>query len=42
MIGDKKSFFQILETLLINSLISTKKYGEIIININYLKEPELI
>ena len=40
MIGDKKSFFQILENLLINSLIRTKKYGEISLDINYLKNQE--
>lgn len=36
MIGDKKHFLQIIETLLIYAFKRSKKNGEIIININYL------
>jgi signal transduction histidine kinase len=38
MIGDKKSFFHILENLLINSFNRTKKYGEITFNMNFLQD----
>jgi signal transduction histidine kinase len=42
MIGDKKSFFHILENLLINSFNRTKKYGEITFNINFLQDLDQI
>jgi len=40
MIGDKKSFFHILENLLINSFNRTKKYGEITLNMNFLQDQD--
>lgn len=40
MIGDKKYFFQILETLLINAFTRSKKNSEISINVNYLLDQE--
>jgi signal transduction histidine kinase len=42
MIGDKKSFFHILENLLINSFNRTKKYGEITFNMNFLQDLDQI
>ena len=42
MIGDKKSFFHILENLIINSFNRTKKYGEITFNMNFLQDLDQI
>jgi signal transduction histidine kinase len=42
MIGDKKSFFHILENLLINSFNRTKKYGEITFNMNFIQDLDQI